>query len=1207
MSLKRKVILIVAISIILLLLLSATLLPWIVRSQAAKAISEATGRIAHIEKVAFNPFTLTATVSGFGIEGEKGAPFVNIGNLRVSLGSASIFRRALIIDELTISSPALSFERLDANRYSFNDIIELQNKKPKKESKSELRYSINNITIHDGTIDFDDKAVNGGRKHTVRKLEVAIPFISNMPYLLETYTDPKLSAVINDAPFNFGGKTKPLSKSRETALKVQIKQLDLPRYSAYSPVRLPVDLISGSLTIDTDISYRVSSDKKPEFAIKGLLQLDGISINQKGGGALLKIPLLQVNASRLEVFARQFAFDSILLDGLEVFVSRNRKGEWMYSSLLSSATKPAPGVQNKIKNAKPTVPAENSQKPAALTVASLAIGNGTVHFNDAQPAGGFKTTLSDIDINLKNLNNAPDKTADYEFSMLLDNEATFAADGTFSVAPLAANASVELSDLKLQKGWPYLAQFLSAPVKGTLDAAFDASYNKESGLDAKNGTLGVKGISTSYGNKEVFDLALLEIKGASFNQKDHRGIVDEIRLSKGSISLSKESDGSLSPLSLIRKNETGTAVVPSKAAVSSKNAKVAKPLSWSVKRFQLDRFNASFTDRSRAGNPNFSLTNSMISLTNLNGPKFTPAGLKFSSTFNKQAPLKASGLLTPLPFRYKGDISVGRLQIQDFEDYFPDTVNVVILGGALDTAMNVDIALKDGKPVGSFKGSFGVRSFHSIDAVAEEDLLKWESLQLDQIQGTLEPLSLQIREVALSSVYSRIVVRKDGTLNLQNLVDKPEVVKQKTEDSVRKTESLRSGAEARIQGTSPAVATPITIGAVTVQNGTISFSDRHLPQNFNSTFYNLGGRVSGLSSEETKLADVDLRGNLENHSPLQITGQINPLRSDLFIDLKLSFKDIDLSPVTPYSGTYLGYTVEKGKLFLDLKYLIDKKQLKSENNVFIDQFTFGKKVESDKATSLPVRLAVALLKDRKGEIHLDLPVTGRTDDPEFSIWGVVWQVFKNLITKAATSPFSLLSSMMGGGQDFSSIQFPVGTSRLTATEELKLGALAKALADRPGLKMEIKGYVEREKDAEGYRREILDQKLRNEKFLLMAKDRQVKEGEVAASILIAPEETSKLLKAVYKKEKFPKPRNAIGLVKDLPDDEMRKLIIANTVVGETEFQKLARERASAVFDFLVKKGGLPADRLFQKNDDIHKAPEKEGAVRSRVEFNAIAQ
>lgn len=1225
MTRNRKIALAAAVSIALLLLLSFTLLPRIVRSQALKAVQESTGRVARIDKIAFNPFTLTLTVNGFGIEGERGAPFVNIGSLRVSLGSASLFKRALILDEVTINSPSLSFARLGANSYSFSDIVELQKKQPKKESKGEFRFSINNISIHDGTIDFDDKALSGGKLHTVRKLEVALPFISNIPYLLETYTDPKLSAVIDDAVFTFGGKVKPLSKSRETAVKLQFNQLDLPRYMAYSPVRLPVDLASGSLTIDSEIRYKISSDKKPELDIKGLLQLDKIAISRKNGEALLKIPMLRVKASGIEVFARKFAFDEILLDGMEVFASRDRSGKWFYSSLLPADNKPAPTKANSDSpaNAKPGA----GQTPAAFSVASLMVSNASLHFSDAVPAGGFKTTISAFDVSVKNLTNAQDKKADYELSMLLDNQASFGADGTFSISPLSATAAVELSDLRLQSAWPYLAQYLTAPVKGTLAAGVDVTYNRESGLDAKDGSLSIRNLSTGYGRKEGFELSLFEVKGAGYSQKGNRGVVDDIRLSKGSITLSKESDGSFSPLSLLKKKSQGTTTVsstitpaklpkikdvraqdsPLQVTTTAKSPKSAKPLSWSLKRFQLDRFNVSFTDRSREENPNFTLNNIQLNLTNLNGPNFTPAGLNFSSTLNRETPLKARGSLTPLPFRYKGDLSVGRLQIRDFEDYFPETLNVFVIGGSIDTAMNVDVSLKDGKPVGSFKGSCGVRSFHSIDAVAEEDLLKWESLQLDRIEGTLEPMSLAIHEVALNNVYSRIVVRKDGTLNLQNLVDKPEVASPATGDKLQKPEVKPPAASTASQASPPSPRPQISIGAVTVQDGTISFTDRHLPQTFNSIFHNLGGRVSGLSSEEARLADVDLRGNLENHSPLQITGRINPLREDLFIDLKVSFKDIDLSPVTPYSGTYLGYTVEKGKLFLDLKYLIDKKQLISENKVFIDQFTFGSRIESEKATGLPVRLAVALLKDRKGEIHLDLPVTGRTDDPKFSIWGVVWQVVKNLVTKAVTSPFALLSSMMGGGQDFSSVQFENGSGRLSVHEQQKLTALSKALADRPGLKLEIKGYVERERDAEGYRRELLEQKLRSEKFLLLAKDRLVKEGDSVDSVRILPEETSRLMKAVYKKEKFPKPRNAIGLVKDLPDDEMRKLIIANTVVGEPEFQKLARERATAVMDFLVKQGGLPAERLFQRNDDIHKSPEKEGTVRSRVEFNAIAQ
>jgi flagellar motor protein MotB len=1186
----KKPVLILAGILAAIVLFAITILPLILRNQAVKAIKEASGRPVRIEKVSFNPFSLTVTVSGFGIDDKGGSPFVGMEKLRVSLASVSIFKRALVIDEVTIDSPSISFARLATNSYSFSDIIERLKAPPKKESKGEFRFSINNISVHNGSLNFDDRAVDGGRKHSITNLEVAIPFFSNIPYLAEKYTNPKFSAVVNGAAFSFGGKVKPLSKSMETSVRIDLKQLDLPHYAAYAPHKIPVNLASGTLSTDVEVNYKVSADKKPELNLKGSVRLDNMAFNLRDGRSLLKIPSLQIDASRIDLFTRQFAFNTILLDGLEFFASRDGKGEWMYSNLLPKSEK---------------TKSDKSEK-TVVSVASFIIKNGSVHFSDAVPPGGFRTTLSEIDVTAQNISTAADTKADYEFSMLLDNEANFSADGNFSIAPLAATLSAELRDIKIQKGWPYLAQFLTAPVKGTLGTSLDLTYNKD-GLKVENGKLLLKGLSARYGDKEGFDLALLEVEGILFDQKKNRAEAASIRLSKGDISLSREPDGSISLLALLKKStadsqQSTSGKVSDKKQVShvspvtaadSGGKNSSKPLSWSLKRFQLDRFNSSFTDKSRDGNPFFNLRNSQLILTNLNGPKFTPAGFKFTSTLNRETPLKASGELTPLPFRYKGELSIGRLHIRDFEDYFPDNINVFVIGGTVDTLMNLDIALNEGKPNGSFKGSIGVRSFHSIDAVAEEDLLKWESLQLDEIQGTLVPFSLAIREVSLSNLYSRIEVRKDGTLNLQNLIDKPEA-----DTQVPAKEHIKDNTKAK---------SPISIGAVTIQEGTISFTDRHLPQTFSSTFFNMGGRVSGLSSEESILADVDLRGNLENHSPLQITGRINPLRDDLFVDLKVSFKDIDLSPVTHYSGTYLGYTVEKGKLFLDLKYLIDKKQLNSENNIFIDQFTFGTKVESEKATSLPVWLAVALLKDRKGEIHLKLPVTGRTDDPKFSIWGVVWQVFKNMIVKAATSPFALLSSMFGGGEDFSSVKFDVGSSSLSAPEEKKLAALSKVLADRPGLKMEIKGYVEREKDAEGYRRELLNGKLQNEKFLELAKERKIKDGENADAIRITPEEISGLMKAVYKKEKFPKPRNVVGLVKDLTDEDMRKLIIANTLVGEPELQKLARERATSVMDYLVTKGGLPAERLFQKNDDIHKAPEKESTGRSRVEFNAIAQ
>jgi len=1223
MSRKNKILLSCLLAIISLLIFSAAILPLIVRSQAVKAIEKETGRTTQIEKVSINPFTLTVTVKGFTVKSREGGPFISIGTLRTSLSLASIYRRALIVSEVVVDTPALTFSRLAANSYSFNDIVERIKAKPKQESKGETHFSINNIAISNGSLDFDDQAVAGGRKHTVRELKVAVPFISNIPYLVEKYTDPHISAVVNGAPFSFNGKVKPLSKSMETSVHIELKKLSIPEYVAYSPLPPPAKIVSGALSIDSDITYRIHSDQKPQLQIKGLVRLESFAATMKNGAPLVKLPLCEVKASLLEVLAKKFAFESILFDGLELAVNRNARGEWMYQQLL-----PPPS-----KSASPAAPPAKSDQPPApavvVQISDFAFKNGSIHFSDALPAGGFKSEIGQIDASIKNFSTETGKSADYDISMLLDQEATLSTDGSFVLAPLSASASSELSGLKLQRAWPYLSHYLTAPLKGTLDLSSEVTFTKEDGIVLEQGTLLLSGFSTRYGDKEGVDLSRFEINGAGFNQKNNSAEIAEIKLSKGNLTLSREADGSLSLLSLLKATGSKPAVaapptsIPAPAAAKPAQADVPKKqgdkeLSFVLKKFQLDKFNAAFTDKTRSEKPRFALNNTSLTLTNLKGPKFSPAGLRFASTFNKATPLKAAGEITPQPFRYRGSLSVGRLPLRDFDAYFPSNLNVFLQSGFADTTMNLDVALKDGKPVGYFKGSAGVRGFHAVDTVAEEDLLKWESLQLDDIQGTLEPFSLALRQIALNGVYSRIIIRKDGTLNLQNLVEKPvnqgtgdrgQGVVTKGVESEKKTDVSLAPVPRTLDPQKSAASQPsnIRIDAITIQDGTLSFTDNHLPQRFATTFFNLGGRVSGLSSEDAKLADVDLRGNLENHSPLQITGQINPLRGDLFVDLKISFKDIELSPATPYTGRFLGYTVEKGKLFLDLKYHIDKKLLNSENKVFIDQFTFGEKVESDKATSLPVKLGLALLKDRKGEIHLDLPVTGRTDDPQFSIWGVVWQVVKNVLTKAVTSPFALLSSMMGSDQDFSAVSFGTGTSTLPPQEEQKLATLAKALLDRPALKVELKGYVDKERDTEGYRNDLFNRKLRNEKFLFLSTEGTLKEGEKIENVQVLPEEQARYLAAAYKKEKFPKPRNMLGFVKDLPPEEMKKLIIANTVVGEAELQTLARERVLAVKNFLVVKGGIAPERVFEKNDTIYKAPEKDSVPKSRVELNAIAQ
>lgn len=1207
MTKRRKALLGALILIPVILLAIIFILPSIAKTKVIEALQQETGRKARVESIRINPLTMTITVDGFALQAAGGGDLVSIKQIRSVLNPLSLFKGAAIISELTITEPTLSFGRSAPNRYNFSDIVELQQKKPKKEPGAPLHFSLNSFRIVNGSINFDDQGIKGGKHHTVRNLEITIPIISNIPQQIETATAPRISAMVNGSPFSLSGAIKPFSQSFETSLSLDLKNVNLPEYVSYVPMELPVAIPSGKLTVAGEINYRISATKQPELTIKGKAGLTELTVNSKQGESLLKLPSLQLQASSLDLMKQRFVLDSVLLDRVELNVSRDSQGRWFYQQLLP---------QSKVaKNVKSETAAVAAKQAAPLVeVHSFGIHDSQIRFNDRFPQGGFSSRLEQIDLDVTGFSTAADTTTEYDLSLLMDQQTDLSISGSFSPSTGSVTASTDISGLNLQRLWPYYQPYLSAPLKGISTISGNAAYSKQKGFTLDQLNISLKQFAARYGTNEQFQLGSFNLNNGRFSANDNRFEAALVQLTQGDLPLTKEADGSISILTLLKKDKpsaTKTAATTTNAATPRKKA--GKEFSWKLDKLALTRCNLSFTDKTRADAPRFTLTRTDLSLAHLTGPSFTQSPLTFSSTFNKATPLSANGIITPAPFHYQGSINIGRLPLRDFESYFPENINVFIVGGNAETAMNVDISLKDGKAFGNFKGSAALRSFHAVDTKAEEDLLKWESLQLDDIQGTLEPFSLALHQIALNSVYSRIIIRKDGTLNLQNLVEKPQQPEKPGVDeklppiaAAPKTPEVAGTAEP--SGNQPAQKKQIRVDAVTIQDGTLAFTDSHLPQHFETTFFNLGGRVSGLSSEDSKFADVDLRGNLENHSPLLITGKINPLRDDLFVDLKVSFRDIELSPITPYTATFLGYPVEKGKLFLDLKYLIDKKKLDSENKVFIDQFTLGDKVESDQATSLPVKLGLALLKDRKGEIHLDLPVAGRTDDPKFSIWGVVWQVVKNLLVKAATSPFALLSSMFGGGgEDFSSVQFVAGSSAIAVAEGQKLATLAKALLDRPALKMELKGYVDRERDTEDYREELLNRKIRNEKKLALSAAGTGVSLDKQETLEISQTEYPEFLKSVYKKEKFPKPRNAIGLVKDLPPDEMKKLIIANTVIGDKELQALARERVVAVFNHLITKGNVPVERIFQKNDDIYKVPEKSNSNRTRVEITAIVQ
>ena len=360
--------------------------------------------------------------------------------------------------------------------------------------------------------------------------------------------------------------------------------------------------------------------------------------------------------------------------------------------------------------------------------------------------------------------------------------------------------------------------------------------------------------------------------------------------------------------------------------------------------------------------------------------------------------------------------------------------------------------------------------------------------------------------------------------------------------------------------------------------------------------------MTTLASDSTEPATMTLAGKIDDDAPVEIGGRLNPLAPKLFLDIKGSTKGVDLPRLTPYSVKYAGYPIVKGKLSMDVSYKIEDEKLNANNHLFLDQLTFGEKVESPTATKLPVLLAVSLLTNSKGEIDINLPISGTLNDPKFSIGGIIIQVIVNVLTKIVTAPFALLASAFGGGEELGYVEFAAGSAMLAAEQTKRIDTLAKALNERPALKVDIIGRVDPAADTDGARKAKLDSKLR------AAKVRQtVRAGGDSvdpSKVTITEQERPALIAAVYDDEKIPdKPRNFIGIAKTIPASEMETLLVAHLAVTPEDLRALANQRATVVRNRLEAEGKVPRERLFLVEPKLDAAGIKDTGAKTRVDFS----
>ncbi|WP_175952647.1 DUF748 domain-containing protein [Burkholderia sp. BCC0405] len=1213
--------------------------PPLIRHIAEQQLSKQLDRPATIQRIALNPYTLNLEADGIHL-GDKGGQgdFIDIAKLVVRPSWSSLFRGAPIVNEVRLDSPRFHIVRYDAQRFNFTDLIEkFSTPSPKPESKP-TQFSVSNIQVNNGRIDFDDRLLN--EKHVVDNWTLGIPYIATLASKTDIFVEPKLRARFDGSPIAIDGKTKPFAQSRESEIALKFDGLDVPKLISYVPAKLPVAVTSGLLSSDLKIDF-VMSGETPALRVSGTVDLNDAKVTDHASAPLFAARGVHVAAASLEPLRNAMHFDEIRIDQPVVDLSRDKQGVLNVEKLAgqpAAAPKAAEGKLAASGAATASAAAETAASgakaeagakeapPLDLTIRHFAIDGGTVNVDDRVPATPTALSLTKLAATLDGFSMQGKTPAKYTLSTSLSRGGDVTAEGTFNLAEKQVESKLTVAALALPALQPYLGEATRARVlDGTLGATVNAKADwGKTPLAAQvaDSTVSLKSlkIATPDAKAPAIVLPDASAKIAKVDVATRTAEIASVDASGLALDVQRLKDGKIDLAALA---EPVQASVPKRTV--ARKAEAAAP-SW---HYRIDALNvkdasANFTDLTTPRPVKLALKPLDLSVQKISDDLTKPLPVQLKATLNRKGSLNVTGDVTAQPLKLGLKINGNRLDAAAFEPYFGSALNATIASALLNAQGNLTFAQVKDAPRATYRGDAALVDVRMLDKATSDPFAGWRSLALSNLKVNYDEKGTDVdaARVTFSNFYGRVLLDAQGKLNLKDVVAKQTGPAQSLTRDASKGEPVplspgvapAASAAVAQQASAPAAASATVVvkaaqppqnpvrmhfGELLLQNGRVTYTDNFIKPNYTANLVAIKGTVGAFGTDSTTSAPVDVAANLAGNGPISIKGSVNPLIEKPALDLTATAHDIELTNLTPYSAKYAGYPITKGKLNVDLHYALENDQLKANNHIFIDQLTFGDHVENDTATKLPVKLAISLLKNTRGQIDVNLPVSGSLSNPEFSVGGLIWRAVLNLIAKAVTSPFSLLANAFGGsgGEDLGYVEFAPGSYQLTDAQQKKLDTVVKMLTEKPSIRLDLIGRVDPAKDTSGLGEAYVDRLVRQQKL----KD-VVGQGESIdpMSVKVEPAEYSKYLTRAYKAADFKKPRNLIGLQKTLPDADMKKALAEHAPADDNALRALAQQRAQAVRQYL--DGKIDSSRVFVVAPKLDaKGIEDKGAT-TRVDF-----
>ncbi len=839
-------------------------------------------------------------------------------------------------------------------------------------------------------------------------------------------------------------------------------------------------------------------------------------------------------------------------------------------------------------------------EPTRLFIDLFRMNAGHVGFEDRTLAPPFTAQLQPISFELRDFSTTGETGNAYDLHAQLGTGQTLDWSGNVSLEPLASKGEFKFSHFTTNKHWAYLGDASGLEVSSG-ELGFDGNYEFRAGETATELKVTLReiaiaelGIKPSGQETETAHFGNVKISNTAFDLAKREVAVGKVELAGGNVHLWRDASGEINLLKLAEGTAGSTA-----EAEAAEPAAEESPWTFSAPDIQLKALQVKAEDRQVTPAAEYLLDPFDLHIGGFSTAPDSHLDIAMDTRANKTGRIEANLRYGMDAGDVKGKVGITTLDLTALQPYLDSYTRMDLLSGQLSTQLEVTL---DSESELGASGYLQVDKLKTVDRALHEDFIKWDLARADGFSYDSRSGKLRVKSLKTRAPYARIIIAPDETVNLTEVLTptNPVPVQTVSEDAV--------GLQYReYEGTA------VIIDSVTISDGSMNFADFWIKPNYAVSVQSLNGTIAGLSSDPASRAKIELEGKVDRYAPATIGGEVNLLSATLYTDIQMKFAGVEMTSVTPYSGRFAGYKIEKGKLTVDLSYHVENRQLVAKQKFVIDQLQLGEKVDSPDAVSLPLKLAVALLKDRNGVIDIDLPMTGSLDDPKFRIGPLVWKLFVGLLTKIATAPFALLGKLFGGGEEMNFVEFDPGATALDPAGQEKMAGLLKALQERPSLQVDVPMAYSAELDGPVLGHQQLDKALAT----LAANERSAKkrvDPEADAAALADPESRFELLarqygvtfgeeaplpaqalayEALKKKERTPEALAAASA-------ELEAELIRKQPIPELALEELGKARAQSIQDVLLGGGQVDPGRVFIITADARPAVAAESRVRMEL-------